>query len=95
MSQFKNISIVNIMEPIVIHIFEDTYLKHKTLKCSCDKCQLDIILLTLNHLPPHYTSTLLGETYVKTEYMTTQTQSDVLSALARAAQIIEERPNHD
>ncbi|WP_256761120.1 late competence development ComFB family protein [Cohnella sp. WQ 127256] len=90
----RDLSIFNVMEPIVSNIFEDNYVKTGILKCDCQKCQLDIILLALNHVPPHYTSSQAGEAYIKALYMEPQLQSDVLRELTKAAQIIEENPNH-
>jgi competence protein ComFB len=83
----------NAMEPIVSNLFEQ-YLKTHHLKCDCDKCKLDILLLALNHLQPRYSSSQSGEVFVKALYMETQTQSDVLMELTKAAAIIEQNPMH-
>lgn len=90
----RETSVLNIMEPIVSHMFEDHYVKTGILKCDCEKCQLDILSLTLNHVPPHYTSSQAGEAYVKALYQEPQLQSDILRELTKAVQVIEERPNH-
>jgi competence protein ComFB len=90
----QDLSILNVMERIVIHMFEDNYLKTQTLKCDCDKCQLDIVLLTLNHLTPHYTSSQVGEAYIKASYLNHQLRSDILKELIQSVMIIEEHPNH-
>ncbi|BBI35376.1 late competence development ComFB family protein [Cohnella abietis] len=90
----RDLSILNVMEPIVSHLFEDNYVKTGALKCACDKCQLDIILLTLNHLTPHYTSSQAGEAYIKAHYLEPQLQSDVLREITNAVKVIEEHPNH-
>ncbi|QMV41187.1 late competence development ComFB family protein [Cohnella cholangitidis] len=90
----RDLSILNVMEPIVSNLFEDNYVKTGALKCDCDKCQIDIILLTLNHVPPHYTSSQAGEAYIKALYLDPQLQSDVLREITNAVKVIEERPNH-
>lgn len=87
-------AIVNTMEPIVIRMFEDTFLSPEKLKCACPKCQLDIIVRTLNKLPPRYTSTQTGETLVKLNYTDVQMQSDVLRELTESIKVIEANPNH-
>jgi competence protein ComFB len=87
-------TILNAMEPIVINIFEEHVLPNRTLKCDCDKCKLDIILLTLNRVQPHYTSTQVGEAYIKALYMNSQMLSDVIQELARSVLIVEQNPNH-
>lgn len=90
----RELSILNAMEPIVSHIFEDHFAKPGILSCACDKCQTDIVLLALNQLPPRYTSSHQGEAYVKALFQEAQMQSDVLRELAKAVQIVEARPNH-
>ncbi|TFE23301.1 late competence development ComFB family protein [Cohnella luojiensis] len=90
----RELSILNVMEPIVSRLFEDNYVKTGGLHCACEKCQIDIILLALNHMPPHYTSSQTGEAYIKALYMEPQLQSDVLRELTNAVKVIQERPNH-
>lgn len=90
----KELPVLNAMEPIVADMFENHFLKPELMKCACDKCKLDVLLLALNHLPPRYTSTQAGEAYIKAQYMEPQLQSDVLQELARAVQVIERNPNH-
>ncbi|WP_123039262.1 late competence development ComFB family protein [Cohnella candidum] len=94
MKDTKEYAVLNAMEPIVIRLFEDNYLKQRTLVCDCDKCQLDILLLTLNKLPPRYTSSQAGEAYVKALYLNNQLQSDILTVLTQAVKVIEDRPSH-
>lgn len=90
----RDLSIMNVMEPIVSDLFEANYVKTRSLKCDCEKCQLDIVLLTLNHVTPHYTSSQTGEAYIKASYMNSQLQSDVLREITQAVKVIEENPNH-
>ncbi|WP_424769223.1 late competence development ComFB family protein [Paenibacillus sp. sgz302251] len=85
--------IMNAMEPIVINLFEQ-YFKPISLNCDCDKCRLDIILLTLNHLQPRYTSSQSGEALVKAIFMEPQLQSDVLKEITKAVSVIAENPLH-
>lgn len=90
----RELSILNVMEPIVSHTLADHFVKTGLLKCNCDKCQLDIVLLALNHLPPHYTSSQTGEAYIKAIYQEPQLQSDVLREIANAVKVITDKPNH-
>ncbi|WP_239618553.1 late competence development ComFB family protein [Cohnella mopanensis] len=90
----RDLSILNAMEPIVSNLFEDNYVKTGALKCDCEKCQIDIILLTLNHVAPHYTSSQTGEAYIKALYQEPQLQSDILREITNAVKVIAERPNH-
>ncbi|MFC5407037.1 late competence development ComFB family protein [Cohnella soli] len=86
--------VLNAMEPIVSHMFEDHFEKTGVLKCACERCQADILALALNHLPPRYTSTQAGEAYVKALFQEPQLQSDILRELASAVQVIEQNPSH-
>lgn len=90
----RSLPVVNAMEPIVIDLFEERYLKERTLECDCEKCQLDILLLTLNQLPPRYTSSQAGEAYIKALYLNPQLQSDILKVLTQAVDVIKDRPSH-
>lgn len=90
----RDLSIMNVMEPIVSNLFETNYIKTQALKCDCEKCRIDIVLLTLNHVPPHYTSSQAGEAYIKAIYLNPQLQTDILKEITQAVKIIEEKPNH-
>lgn len=90
----RSSSIFNSMEPIVVSFFEEQLLPNYQLKCNCDKCTTDIIVLTLNHLPPKYTTTQAGQAYIKALYMNPQMQSDILQELTRSIQIVEAKPQH-
>lgn len=94
MKLLRELSILNVMEPIITNLFEEYYVKTGTLTCDCEKCQLDILLLTLNHVRPHYTSSQAGEAYIKAHYLEPQLQSDVLRELTNSVKVIAERPNH-
>ncbi|MFC5471387.1 late competence development ComFB family protein [Cohnella suwonensis] len=90
----RELPVLNVMEPIVSHMFEDHFEKAGILKCGCEKCRVDVLSLTLNRVPPRYTSTQAGEAFVKALYQDSQLQSDILRELAKAVQVIEEHPNH-
>ncbi|WP_276355574.1 late competence development ComFB family protein [Cohnella caldifontis] len=94
MKPTRELPVLNAMEPIVIQLFEDNYLKERALVCDCDRCQLDILLLALNQLPPKYTSTQTGEAYIKALYLNPQLKSDILKVLTQAVQVIENNPSH-
>jgi competence protein ComFB len=84
---------VNAMERIVEDLF--TELIHtKKLPCECPQCKLDIMLITLNHLPPKYVASHEGEVYVKALYLNQQIKMDVLSELSRAANKVAANPHH-
>jgi len=84
--------IINAMETIVKNLFVE-FQKNYRLKCACDECQTDILVLTLNRIPPKYVSSQTGELYIKTLYLNSQLQSDVLRELSRAVLIVEKTPH--
>lgn len=89
-----DLRVTNALEPIVVDIMEEHFVKTGVLKCECDNCKLDILLLTLNHLGAHYTSSQEGEAYIKAHYMNPQQQSDVLREITNSVQIVELKPHH-
>jgi competence protein ComFB len=88
------VRVVNAIEQVVFQIFKDEFLKNTTLSCPCERCQLDIVALALNRLPPRYVVTEQGNIYVKALYAERQLISDVIRELSNAALIVQERPNH-
>ncbi|MEW9701425.1 late competence development ComFB family protein [Paenibacillus sp. SI8] len=85
--------VVNAVEAIVGNMFEE-FRKSYDLKCDCDQCHEDIIAIVLNNIPPKYVSSQKGQLFVKSLYLNTQLQSDVMQELMRAALIVEHNQNH-
>jgi len=52
--------IKNYTEIAVYQALQD-YLRDNKISCYCDRCQADIIALSLNRLPPHYYVSSCGE----------------------------------
>lgn len=63
--------------------------------CQCEKCQLDVMAIALNHLPPAYVVTFKGELFANLEATTVQNQADALSAVVRAMAMVKTAPKHD
>lgn len=84
----------NYMEDVVDHILPRV-IKNDEHFNTCAKCQADIKALALNHLTPHYVSTLEGEVYTKVSEMYVQFEADVLQELIKAMMIVRENPNHE
>lgn len=87
-------TLINIMETIVIHLFEE-FQQSYHLKCACDLCKTDILALTLNKIPPHYVSTNEGEVLIKASYTDTQMKQDIIKELTFAALKVEQNPRHE
>ncbi|HHY22777.1 MAG TPA: late competence development ComFB family protein [Clostridiaceae bacterium] len=85
--------IKNYMEKLVFSMLNDVIGDIDV--CSCDKCMLDIAALALNKLPPKYVVTEKGELYSKTNILKRQFEVDILTAITKAAEKVNENPRHD
>lgn len=94
MKMGDEVKLINAMEIIVNQALK-SYLNSLHLNCTCNRCQLDVMALALNSLPSKYVVTDLGIPYAKAQYMTDQYQANVLTALAEAATIVNEKKSHD
>lgn len=62
--------------------------------CHCDRCRHDMAALALNELPPKYIVTRKGETYTRLRLMETQFNTDIITAISRAIEVVGTKPNH-
>lgn len=85
--------IKNYMEDIV-EMFLDNIIKDMDV-CKCDQCRADIIAIVLNQLPTKYVVTKEGETYSKTNILIQQFEIDVISAIAKATELVKKNPRHE
>jgi len=63
--------------------------------CFCKRCQLDIIALALNSLPPRYVVTCEGEVYARTSQLRQQYCTDITVALIQAIRKVHNCPRHN
>lgn len=62
--------------------------------CSCDQCRRDIAALALNHLPPKYTSSKMGDIYTRLDSYSGQEKAEIIKEIAKAVQIVSGNPRH-
>lgn len=62
--------------------------------CTCERCQLDIMALALNNLPPRYVVCDQGEAYVRTSALDQQFKVDTLFAVLNALRVVHANPRH-
>lgn len=62
--------------------------------CTCERCQLDIMALALNKLPPRYVVCDQGEAYARTGALDQQFKVDTLFAVLNAVQMVQKNPRH-
>jgi competence protein ComFB len=63
--------------------------------CSCEKCRYDITAIALNSLPPKYVVTKRGQLYTKLSVLQRQFDVDIISAITKAAVIVNRHPRHN
>ena len=62
--------------------------------CSCPRCVYDILALALNSLPTRYVTTDVGKQFIQLNSYKKQFETDVISALIKACQVVKDSPRH-
>lgn len=62
--------------------------------CGCPRCHADILAYTLNHFPPSYVVTDMGDILVRTSVMSTQFKADVITEIMTAIKLVGAKPRH-
>ena len=90
----KKFQIVNCMEKAVFDHLDNIINENKTI-CKCEKCRMDVAVLTLNTLKSHYVLTLKGGTFTRLKLYETQSEADIIFALTKAIEKVEGNPQHE
>ena len=62
--------------------------------CGCSRCRADILAYTLNHFPPSYVVTDMGDILARTSVMSSQFKADVITEIMTAIKLIGSNPRH-
>lgn len=89
----SELQLVNRMETVVKYIIK-SYLQEHPEICSCERCFLDMIALTLNSLPPKYVVTTLGDVVTTVDLYGTQSTADIMIAFMKALDVVRKKPRH-
>lgn len=84
----------NLMEEEVLNVI-DNIKKERGLFCNCEKCRLDIAAVALNNLNPKYVVTEKGYLYARVNNMNYQFNTDVVTAVIKAIEVVGKNPKHD
>ncbi|WP_110953009.1 late competence development ComFB family protein [Anaerosinus massiliensis] len=85
--------IKNVMEEFVFkHL--DKMINSDDKICKCDKCRIDVAMLALNNLKPHYVSTDKGSIYTNIALYEKNNEVNIMCALGRAIKIVGDNPHH-
>ncbi len=83
----------NAMEVIVVKKLDEVW--GNLGGCKCKKCHDDIVAYALNQLPPKYVVSDEGEIYARVGEMSSEQEFDILLAVAKAIQVVDQNPRHD
>jgi competence protein ComFB len=89
--------IVNYPELAVKELIDEVlqqYASQNPGTCDCERCKNDIMALALNDLPAKYVVTDLGKVYTKAIYDRVGGKAQVIAALTRAIQRVQQYPRH-
>lgn len=86
-------TVKNLTEDFVNQYIDDC-MKEQEM-CVCGRCRADAFAYALNHLPPHYVVSGVGEAMVRHDAQTTQGIADIVSAVTEAVRIVKGSPNHE
>lgn len=88
-------SLVNVTEEIVHGLVN--FLLHGTeyqTFCHCEQCEMDIVAITLNTLPPKYVATQEGRNEAFEKLNTPEMIEIINRQIIRAIHIVGRNPNH-
>lgn len=84
----------NVTQDIVFEKLGEILRCHPEI-CPCARCQLDIAAIALNHLPPRYVVTDLGEVITRTSSLDAQISVDTMLEVTKAIAIVSRFPRHE
>lgn len=87
------VTLKNYMEEVVRNCMKDVL--DNIDVCKCELCRMDIAAIALNDLPTKYIASEKGELYSKVNSLRNQFEVDVISAITKAAVIVNKAPRHN
>jgi competence protein ComFB len=85
--------IQNYMEDVVQDELEVLLAERENI-CKCQKCKYDMMVMTLNRLPPQYVITNRGRLYTKLTEQEAQFKADVVKELTRSILKVSRNTQH-
>ena len=89
----SEVILVNKMEAATRQEVKCMFEKNQDM-CSCPQCELDIMALALNSLPPKYVVTTMGNAVTNVNLVSFQWKADVTMAVCQAAEMVRKHPRH-
>ena len=85
--------IQNYMEDVVQDELEILLSERENI-CKCQKCKYDMMVMTLNRLPPQYVITNRGRLYTKLTEQEAQFKADVVKELTKSILKVSRNQQH-
>ena len=86
------IELRNYLEDLVLE--NARIIANKLEYCECERCMFDITAIALNDLPPRYVVTREGYLYAKLKLLENEFYVRILTAVNKAAQVVNASPRH-
>lgn len=84
----------NYMEIVIDQALPAILKKYNNI-CTCDRCIEDIKAIALNKFMPLYVVTEKGVVYSKINQLNIQFDTDVISEITKAVEIVSKNPRHN
>jgi competence protein ComFB len=62
--------------------------------CTCPRCVADVKAYALNHFPPHYVVTDLGDLLTRADALSYQFRADLITAISSGILVVKDAPRH-
>lgn len=89
----SEVSYINVMQALV-EDKADKYIKSAGV-CSCPRCRIDVIALTLSKLPSKYVVLQKADTVPMLSVYENRYSANILSQLMSACEIVKRHPRHN
>ncbi|MDR2530794.1 MAG: late competence development ComFB family protein [Oscillospiraceae bacterium] len=66
----------------------------KSDMCTCDRCVADVRAYALNHLPPQYVVSQIGNAFVLARSLSAQANADLVAAILDGIVLVKRNPRH-
>ncbi len=84
----------NVLESVVAQEYE-RMLPKVAGACGCPSCREDVLVYTLNRLPPRYVATVTGSVVSEVAVEEDQGLADIAMALMEAFRVVATSPRHE
>lgn len=88
----EKVQMVNVIMDAVEAVIDDAMSGFDM--CTCEKCRLDVMAITLNNLPPKYVVSQMGFAFAFHDCVLGQSMTDIYKEIYKAATLVRANPKH-